>query len=97
MNFGSMSCQRNLTRFRHNNVWDLISKSSHVSDRKKWIDEKSNITWYMTRLAAQVCTLSQLYQMDVKSAFLNENFNEEVYWYNLKVLRFPFILTMFTG
>ncbi|TYK29845.1 flocculation protein FLO11-like [Cucumis melo var. makuwa] len=74
--------QKELLQFERNQVWDLVSKPPHANIiGTKWIfknktDEQGRVIRNKARLVAEGF---KLFQMDVKSPFLNGYLSEEVY------------------
>ncbi|KAA0051794.1 uncharacterized protein E6C27_scaffold60G002030 [Cucumis melo var. makuwa] len=81
--------QVELLQFKHNNVWTLVPKPDGANIiETKWIfknktDESGCVIRNKARLVAQGLCIGRrkfkLFQMDVKSVFLNGYLNEEVY------------------
>ncbi|KAA0032911.1 gag-pol polyprotein [Cucumis melo var. makuwa] len=77
--------QEELLQFRPNNVWTLVPKPEGATIIIEWVDFDETFV-PVARLEA-ICLLLgisciqrfKLYQMNVKSAFLNDYLNEEVY------------------
>nr|GEU33280.1 retrovirus-related Pol polyprotein from transposon TNT 1-94 [Tanacetum cinerariifolium] len=85
-----MAMQDELNKFKTNDVWELLPNPIDMTIiGTKWVyrnklDENGIVTRNKARVhkntLAYACTLDfKLYQMDVKSAFLNAFINEEVY------------------
>ncbi|GJQ98767.1 retrovirus-related pol polyprotein from transposon TNT 1-94 [Tanacetum coccineum] len=87
-----MAMQEELNQFKTNDVWELVPNPMDMTIiGTKWVyrnklDENGVVTRNKARLEsirillAYACALDfKLYQMDVKSAFLNGFINEEVY------------------
>ncbi|RVW38473.1 Retrovirus-related Pol polyprotein from transposon TNT 1-94 [Vitis vinifera] len=70
---------------KDNGVWDLVELPKGVKPIGcKWIfktkrDSKGNIVRYKARLVAKAHYDLELHQMDVKTAFLNDNIDETIY------------------
>ncbi|RVW37000.1 Retrovirus-related Pol polyprotein from transposon TNT 1-94 [Vitis vinifera] len=75
-----------LKSMAHNGVWDLIELPNNCKPVGcKWVfktkrDAKGNIERFKARLVAKGFTQKEeLHQMDVKTAFLNGNLDEDIY------------------
>ncbi|RVW18958.1 Retrovirus-related Pol polyprotein from transposon TNT 1-94 [Vitis vinifera] len=74
-----------LKSMAHNGVWDLIELPNNCKPVGcKWVfktkrDAKGNIERFKARLVAKVSLKRKLHQMDVKTAFLNGNLDEDIY------------------
>ncbi|KAK6162228.1 hypothetical protein DH2020_002069 [Rehmannia glutinosa] len=75
--------QLELEQFERNNVWDLVPRPEHSNVEGVDFDEtfapKSGLESIRLLLAFSCVLQIKLFQMDVKSAFLNGFLNEEVF------------------
>ncbi|GJU74727.1 retrovirus-related pol polyprotein from transposon TNT 1-94 [Tanacetum coccineum] len=80
-----IAMQEELNQFIANDVWDLVPlPKSHTVIGTKWVyrnklDENARLDSIRILLAIACANDFKLYQMDVKSVFLNGFINEEVY------------------